>query len=426
MANALVTGLRALKRVPYPWVVVFLCIITATSGTFAQTGIGVLFPFIQEELGTTRAQLGLIMSVMLVGATATGLLSGWMADVVGARRLQTVTRLGVAAGVLAFSQVTSLTQALLIGLFMGIAHAPSYANVTKAISDWVRPRNRGLAMGIEQASITLSGVVAAVLLTALAVALDWRIALIFAGVVVVIGCVIFYAFYRDRPRTEDGSEARRGPLGHMGPVLRNRELWLASLFGAAFQGFHPVLGSFLILFLREDLGMSAVAGGSLLGAAMGGGAVGRIGWGLISDIVRGGRVLTLVLVSMLSGVFMLILVWLPADAPLGLVLVVVFLTGLTGLSSPGLHAVLIAELAGPGLTGTAMGFTIMINNLGGFAVVPIFGLIVDQTGSYDYAWGMMAGLAVVATAFLCPLLPGAWARKGGEPLGAGPATGTGR
>ena len=409
-------GLTTLKRIPYPWVVVGVCILTAMSGQFSLTGIGVMFPFIQEDLDTTRAELGLIMSMVLIGATVPGLLAGWMADVMGVRRVQTITRLGVAGTTIAFSQIRSLPQGLMLGVIVGVANGPSYANVTKAISDWVPPRTRGLAMGIEQSTIPLAGIIVALLLTSIAVAYDWRKALIVAGIVVAVATVFFFVIYKDKPLSADPREAPRRPGGRIGLVVKDRNMWLACLFGAAFQGFQPVVTSYLILFVREELGMSAVASSGLLGVSLAGGTVGRLVFGQASDVLRGGRVITLLVVSVLSGLSMLVLVWMPSDTPLGLVLVIVFLMGFTSLATPGLFAVLIAEQGGPGLTGTAMGFAITITNLGGFAVAPAFGYIVDETGSYGNAWLMMVGLALVATVFLIPLLPQAWAKKGGGPL----------
>ncbi len=416
LVDAVVRRLSALKRVPYPWVVVGVCTVTAMSAQFSLTGIGVMFPFIQEDLGTSLAELGLIMSMILVGATVPGLLAGWMADVMGVRRLQTITRIGVAASTMAFSRITSLPQGLMLGVVVGVANGPSYANVTKAISEWVPPRTRGLAMGIEQSSIPLSGIVVALLLTTLALAYDWRTSLLVAGAVVGVATVFFFAFYRDKPAPGDSREAEPRSGGRIGLVVRDRGIWFACLFAAAFQGFQPVVTSYLILFVRDELGMSAVASSGLLGVSMAGGTAGRIAWGLASDVMRGGRVVTLLMVSVTSGLAMLVLMWMPPDTPLGLVMVIVFLMGATCLASPGLFAVLVAEQAGPGLTGTAMGFAITITNLGGFAVAPVFGYIVDETGSYDNGWLMMVGLAVVATVFLLPLLPGALAKKGGRPL----------
>ena len=389
------------------------------SGQFSLTGIGVMFPFIQEDLDTSLAELGLIMSMILVGATAPGLLAGWMADVMGVRRLQTISRVGVAATTIAFSRITSLPQGLALGVLVGAANGPSYANVTKAISEWVPPRTRGLAMGIEQSSIPLSGILVALLLTTLAVEYDWRRALIIAGAVIAAATVFFFVTYRDRPAEGDLREERPRQGGRIGLVIRDRGIWFACLFAAAFQGFQPVVTSYLILFVRDDLGMSAVASSGLLGVAMAGGTIGRIIWGLASDVMRGGRVVTLLMVSITSGLSMLVLVWMPSDTPLWLVLIIVFVMGATCLASPGLFAVLVAEQAGPGLTGTAMGFAITITNLGGFAVAPVFGYIVDETGSYSNGWMMMIGLAIVATAFLIPLLPGALAKKGVRPIGRG-------
>ena len=62
----------------YPWVVVAMCVLTTMAGGFFVFGLGVLYPFIQEDLGINRAQLGLIASGRSVGASVAALLVGWM------------------------------------------------------------------------------------------------------------------------------------------------------------------------------------------------------------------------------------------------------------------------------------------------------------------------------------------------------------
>ena len=70
--------------------------------------LGALFPFLHEDLGINRAQLGLIPSTILLGGTGSVLLVGWLADVMGVRRLITVALVGTVVGVILFSQVQSL------------------------------------------------------------------------------------------------------------------------------------------------------------------------------------------------------------------------------------------------------------------------------------------------------------------------------
>ena len=73
-----------------------------------------------------------------------------------------------------------------------------------------------------------------------------------------------------------------------------------------------------------------------------------------------------------------------------------------------MRVVLAAELVGPALTGTGIGFFVSILQIGTFGIPPVFGLIVDSTGSYDKAWWVMAGLPLAGIFFLAFLRPSAW------------------
>ena len=80
---------RALTEIPYSWVVVALCLAALVSFALFRWGLGVLFPFIQEDLDTSRAELGLIAGGLALGGGSTALLAGWLVDAMGPRRLLT-------------------------------------------------------------------------------------------------------------------------------------------------------------------------------------------------------------------------------------------------------------------------------------------------------------------------------------------------
>ena len=384
---------RVLSGLPYPWVVVALCVLaTMFSSTFRQ-GMGVLFPFIQDELEISRAELGLIAAGLSIGGTASSLLGGWLADAVGVRRLQTLSLAGTLVGVLLFSQMQSLLQAVLLALVIGIFLSASFPACAKAIMDWVTPRTRGLTIGLAEASIPVSGIIAALLIPFLAEAFSWRIATIVVATTIAVATVAFFAFYRDKP-SSDAAGQRVPPARMIPQVARDRHILLAVASGTCHSSITGTVIGFLVLFLKEELEISAVAAGRFLAVAMVGGAVGRVGWGMVSDMLLGGRrVETLALLGVLIGASVALLAWLPKDAPLAVVIVLVFFVGSTSLGRSGVYTTLIAELAGPALTGTAVGFSSMIIGVANFGVTPLFGLMADRTGSYDAGWWMLVGIA---------------------------------
>ena len=381
--------------VRYGWVVVGLCLVAIVPFALFRWGLGVFFPFIQEDLGTSRAELGLIRSGLALGVVSTAVLAGWLVDVVGARLLLTASLVGSAVGVILFSQIQSPMQGVLLGILMGAVLSILGPAYIKAVMDWVTPKTRALAIGISEASIPASGIIAAVLISYLAVSFGWRSTVVILGVATAVSSVVFVAFYRDKPVIGDtDARTRIRTRGRLSQVARNWRFWVSALYGATQSGVQVALISFLVLFLKEELDMSTVLAGTCLAFMMAGSALGRFGWGLVSDLLlQGRRVIILVLLAILSAVSMSSLAWLPSDASLWVVLTLVFFAGGTSMASSAVRVVLVAELVGPALTGTAMGIQTTTVQVGILGIAPLFGLIVDRSDSYDLAWWSMAGLA---------------------------------
>ena len=105
----------------------------------------------------------------------------------------------------------------------------------------------------------------------------------------------------------------------------------------------------------------------------------------------------LVIIGLLSVVLIAGLSVMTREAPLYLLVLIVFLAGLCIVGYQGVSYALIGELAGTTRTGAAMGLMITINAAAATLGTPLFGYIVDQTGSYAVAWRSLAG----AIAFGC-------------------------
>ena len=397
---------RAQTGARYTSVVVALCVMVSMALSFVNMSFGALFPFIQEELGINRAQLGLIASGLAGGAGASALPGGWLADVMGVRRLQTVAMIGVFVGVLSFSQTQSLVQAVLLTVLIGFGLSPTAISYSKAILDWVPPRTRGLAAGIVESGASVGGIIAAVLITFLAVTLGWRSAVVILSLIILASSIGFFSLYRDKPPSSyTGRERSTSGRSRLSLVAKDRDMILLALFGSAFSAIQAILTTYLVLFSREDLGMSAGVAGGVLAVYMAGGAVGRVGWGLASDLMRRRRLEVLALVGVLSAVFIGFIAVLPSDTPLAMVLALVFLTGSGTLGRSAVYVVVVGERASPTQFGTALGFMNAVSRVGSFGLPPVFGLIVDRNRSYHLAWWMMVGVAAVGSLLLAFVRP---------------------
>jgi sugar phosphate permease len=157
--------------------------------------------------------------------------------------------------------------------------------------------------------------------------------------------------------------------------------------------------AFLALDLHEAAALSLPVAATLLIAAQAGGIVGRIGWGLASDRLLGGRRRPLLLViTALALVAALALVVVPGRASLALVAVVALVAGLSLIGYQGLWLTTVAELGGPRRAGEVMGFGLMFIAIASVLSTPIYGLVADLAGDYSAIWVALA--CVLALAFV--------------------------
>lgn len=382
--------------IPFTWMVVGLSLMGHLGGGLAHYGLPALLPFIREDFGLNRAQVGLITSGLSLGGFLV-LFSGMLIDRVGVRRVMPITLIGIAIGVLLFAQSHSLIQSVLFASLVGSIGSAKAPASTKAIIDWVGVRTRGLAMGIKETSAPLSAIIATSLLPFLAITLGWRNASMLIALPIVIISIVFFMFYQDN-QTFTGKTTDGNLRNNLALLTKNRAVWLVIIFGASLAGVERVIASYLMLFLKEHLGMSVVLAGGFLAIAQAGSVVGRVVWSLISDfLLHGNRVAVLVPIGLLSVLCMAILTWLPSDATSTTTAIIVFTIGSIALGWQGVGLVYLTELASPRLTGTVIGFALVTIQLSGAITTPLFGFVVDQTGSYDMGWWMMAALVGTGT-----------------------------
>ena len=71
----------------YLWFIVLLLLLSQTGSAWSIFGLLALYPFIQDEMGLTRAQVGSISSCLLGGAFLTVFIGGWISDIFGVRKI---------------------------------------------------------------------------------------------------------------------------------------------------------------------------------------------------------------------------------------------------------------------------------------------------------------------------------------------------
>ena len=386
----------AVGKVPYYWWVIVLTTLAMVQEGLVIQGIPVLYPFIREEFGLTRAQIGLITSGLFSASMFTVIIGGWISDVYGAKRILVIMMLYSLLPILAFTLVQSFHVAIVVGFLIGISAGPCYPATSKAIMDWVPQKIRAFGMSLKQTGPTLAGALAAITLPYLAIHYGWRSGLFALAIVTVLVLVIFQIFYRDVPRTK--SNIRKPSVSDFGEIVKNPSLVILTIWGFFFVGLQFIILSYLILFLVENLKYSEVTAGAFLGIALVVSTVARILWGAACDfLLNSRRKVTLGIIGFTAGLSFILIVLVNHETPVWAVMLLIGAMGGSAMSWPGIFTTYVAEISGSERSGTAIGSTNAIMRIGAIIVPPFFGLSADVSGSYTIGWLAMGCSAIIAT-----------------------------
>jgi len=393
------------ERDPFRWAILVLISASHILGAAAQYGINTLAPFYQDELGLTRAQVGLFISAFYLAMTGASFAAGWMADRLGVGQTTLQGHLSVGVCIAAAALAPSFVWAFACFFLCGLGYAFLNPASTKGVMAWFHRDERATAMGIKQTGVPAGGFFTALLAPPLVLLIGWRGAFVALGIVNFFFGFVFSYLWRDPPESsEDNSAQARHLDGTQVPL----DVWgfLPASFGTAiFLIGQMSLITYLPLYLKEAMGFSPYWSSQALTVAQGGAMLGRIGWGVASDRLFGGRrKIVLVLIGLASLVLTLGLSFITKQSSLPLLLGIILLLGFCIVGYQGVSYALIGELAGKTRTGVAMGLMITINAAAATVGTPLFGYIVDRTDSYAMAWKILAaaiGLGCVGlTVFL--------------------------
>lgn len=353
-----------------------------------------LAPFIQDELGLSRAELGLFVSMLYMGSIFTGYLAGWLSDRWSIHKTL-VIGLMVEAILIGGVWKVSLFPAMLALFFVaGFGYGAVNPVTSKGVMIWFPPDRRATAMAIKQMGFTAGSMLASVALPVLAESAGWRWSVLASSVLVLTCGAACYLAY---PVAYEGGGARASSATVKRQSSKNAwtgvvVVWsLIGLFFAALQGAGT---AYMAVFMVERFSYSAVAAGVFLAVAQGSGALGRLLWGWASDRwFKDNRKTEIVVIGFIAAAMSVLWGLLPQNTPHFLIGVLAGVFGFTAIGYNAIFLTLVGEAVGPEKAGQATGLAITIGYLGIIAGPPVFGMIADKTGDYSISW-MMYGVAL--------------------------------
>jgi sugar phosphate permease len=331
--------------------------------------------------------------------------AGWLADRLGVRiaTLQGHLFLGICTIAAALSP--SFSWAFASFFFAGLGYSFLNPASTIGVMAWFQRDERATAMGTKQTGVPTGGVVAAILAPSLVLLMGWRGALAGLGVINFVFGFGFAKLWRDPEDEQLAAVPEEFQLPATPAPLKIWSFLPVSCGTAVYLVGQMTLITYVPLFLKESMGFSPYWASQALALTQGGAMIGRVGWGVASDRLFGGRrKVVLILIGAMSAVLVMTLSFMSPQSPYYLLLPVLFLAGVSLVGYQGVSYALIGEMAGRARTGAALGMMITINSACATLGTPFFGYLVDRTGSYAFAWQMLAGLLALGILGLATLL----------------------
>ncbi len=371
----------------YAWIILSILFFSQLSLALGAYAWGPLGPFIKKSLSLSNVQFGSITSILYLSSVICSIPAGIFVDRWGVKINLFICMLLMGTAMILASFMESYIWLLILIVFTGASYGMINPIASKGLTLWFDVKNRATAFGIRQMGVTAGGAIAGILLIYLARLKNWNLAVLVIGLLSVLIGIAGYLFYKEAPVDviKPAVSKKATPKMTILDLFKNRNLLTLCLIMALLCLGQSSIASFLVLYLKEHLGLTAILAGSFLTITMicGGGA--RVFWGIVSDrLFNSKRLPVMKIICLLAAVSALAVFLYGSNLPSFLVVPVVALFGFSYLGFQGIAVVLMVEACGPELAGRATGLGITIAWVGMVLGPVVFGALAEA--GYQFAW----------------------------------------
>ena len=228
------------------WVIVGMLFLAAVLNYLDRQVLSLLASVIQTDLGLSDVDYGHITSGFLIAYTVSLLVSGRLIDRIGVRWGLALYVTWWSLATMAHAWAHSFTSLAWCRVLLGLGEAGNWPASTKAVSEWITPKERAFAIGLYTMGATLGATIAPMLIIALSSGgSNWGMAFLVTGAAGLAWVVPWLWLYRrpsEHPRITPGereliasiptcppdapNENNQGEGRRWLAVLARRDVWL--------------------------------------------------------------------------------------------------------------------------------------------------------------------------------------------------------
>jgi OPA family sugar phosphate sensor protein UhpC-like MFS transporter len=394
--------------------------ITRKSFTFAM-------PAMMVDLGFSKADLGILGSVLYITYGLSKFISGMMSDRSNPRYFMAFGLILTGFFNIFFGMTSSI---LLFAIFWGLNgwfQGWGWPPCARLLTHWYSQSERGTWWGIASTSHNVGGAIIPVLVVFVAEALGWRMAMYVPGILCIIVGLFLINRLRDTPQSlglptievfkgETTSQKKNFEEKELSQkemlfeyVLKNKYIWILAFAYFFVYIIRTVINDWGLVYLYEYKQFSLIAAGSCIFSFELGGFFGCLASGFLSDKLFKGRRGP---INAIFGLFVVLSVLALWYTPVGGIIfasIVMFAIGFFIFGPQMLVGVAATELSHKKAAGTAVGFIGWFGYAGAATAGFPFAKITQE-----YGWGMFFVVLGICSIVMVLLLLPVWSIKSRE------------
>lgn len=184
------------KKTNIRWVVVALLFFATTINYIDRQVIGLLKPYIQEDLQWSETDYGYIVTAFQI-AYAIGMLAcGRLLDKVGSKLGYSIAIIVWSIGATLHAAVRSVAGFGFARAVLGLGEAGNFPAAVKTIAEWFPKKDRAYATGLFNSGSTIGAIIAPIIVVGITLQWGWRWAFIITGLLGFVWVVVWWIIYK--------------------------------------------------------------------------------------------------------------------------------------------------------------------------------------------------------------------------------------
>lgn len=190
----------------FRWMILFMLFAATTINYLDRQILSILKPILDQELGWTDAQYGMIMSIFQASYAVGLTMFGWIIDKYGARMGFAISIIWWSVGALSHAFAVGVKSMGLSRVILGLGEGGNFPASIKTVTNWFSSGERVFATTLFNSGANVGALVAPATIPFIAAAWGWQSAFIAAGVLGFIW-VIFWLRMPKNPRMKLAEES---------------------------------------------------------------------------------------------------------------------------------------------------------------------------------------------------------------------------